>query len=215
MTLEEGKNEMNTEITVHPKLAHYGLVTANLDAMTEWYGKVLGMTTNHRSKIPAIARLTHQGPPFSGFAFVSNDEMDHRIVFFEIPKAVVDPDKPRHTGLQHIAFECDTLDDLLGTYLRLKNLGITPLWAADHGVGTSVYWEDPDRNVVEIYVNNYGSPWTATEYLRSASAGMPAQVDLEKLVAERKAGVSPWELHERALAGEFAPAEPFDPRTRF
>ena len=50
---------MNTEITVHPKLAHYGLVTANLDAMTEWYGKVLGMTINHRLKILAIARLTH------------------------------------------------------------------------------------------------------------------------------------------------------------
>ncbi len=48
---------MNTETTVHPKLQHYGLVTANLDAMTEWYGKVLGMTVNHRSKIPAIARL--------------------------------------------------------------------------------------------------------------------------------------------------------------
>ena len=44
---------------------------------------------------------------------------------------------------------------------------------------------------------------------------MPAHIDLEKLVAERKAGASPWDLHERALAGEFAPAEPFDPRTRF
>jgi catechol 2,3-dioxygenase len=113
---------MNSETTVHPKLQHYGLVTANLDAMTQWYGKVLGMTVNHRSKIPAIARLTHQGPPFSAFAFVSNDEMDHRIVFFEVPKGEIDPDKPRHTGLQHVAFECATLDDLLGTYVRLKNL---------------------------------------------------------------------------------------------
>jgi len=45
---------MNTETTVHPKLQHYGLATANLDAMTEWYGKVLGMTVNHRSRIPAL-----------------------------------------------------------------------------------------------------------------------------------------------------------------
>ena len=183
--------------------------------MTEWYRKVLGMTINHRSKIPAIARLTRQGPPFSAFAFVSNDEMDHRIVFFEIPKAVIDPDKPRHTGLQHVAFECATLDDLLGTYVRLKNLGIQPLWAADHGVGTSIYCEDPDRNVVEIYVNNFGSPWTATEYLRSGRAGIPAQIDLDKLVAARKAGASPWELHERAMAGDFAPAKPYDPQSHF
>jgi len=28
---------MNTKITVHPRLQHYGLITANLDAMVEWY----------------------------------------------------------------------------------------------------------------------------------------------------------------------------------
>ena len=77
---------MNTQTIVHPKLHHYGLITADLDPMVEWYRKVLGMTVNHRSKIPAIARLTHHGPPFSAFAFISNDEMDHRIVFFEYPE---------------------------------------------------------------------------------------------------------------------------------
>jgi catechol 2,3-dioxygenase-like lactoylglutathione lyase family enzyme len=70
---------MNTEVIVPPKLAHYGLLTANLDTMVEWYGILLGMTVNHRSKIPFIAHITRQGPPFSAFAFVSNDDMDHRI----------------------------------------------------------------------------------------------------------------------------------------
>jgi catechol 2,3-dioxygenase len=51
--------------------------------------------------------------------------------------------------------------------------------------------------------------------MRTANHGMPAQLDLEKLVAARKAGASPWDLHERAQAGEFAPAEPFDPQTHF
>jgi catechol 2,3-dioxygenase-like lactoylglutathione lyase family enzyme len=203
---------MNTEITVHPKLHHYGLATANLDAMIDWYRKVLGMTVNHRSKIPARAQ---HGPPFSGFAFVSNDEMDHRIVFFEMPGVAVDPDKRRRTGMQHVAFEYSTLDDLLGTFVRLKSLGISPLWAADHGVGMSIYYEDPERNVVEINVNNFGTPWTATEFLRTANPGMPAQIDPEKLVEARKAGASPWALHERAVAGEFAPAEPYDPAAHF
>jgi catechol 2,3-dioxygenase len=201
---------MNTEITVHPKLHHYGLATANLDAMTDWYRKVLGMTVNHRSKIPARAQ---HGPPFSGFAFVSNDEMDHRIVFFEMPGAAVDPDKRRHTGMQHVAFEYSTLDDLLGTFARLRGLGILPLWAADHGVGTSIYYADPDQNIVEINVNNYGNPWTATEHMRSSPQNPPAPVDPDKMMAARKAGASPWELHERAVAGEFAPDGPFDPGT--
>jgi catechol 2,3-dioxygenase-like lactoylglutathione lyase family enzyme len=199
---------MNTTITVHPKLHHYGLVTANLDAMINWYRNVLGITVNHRSNVPAGAR---QGPPFSGFAFVGNDEMDHRIVFFEMPGATVDPDKRRHTGMQHVAFEYSTLDDLLGTFARLSGLGIRPLWAADHGVGTSIYYEDPDQNIVEINVNNYGNPWTATERMRSLPPSPPAHFDPEKMISARQAGASPWELHERAVAGEFAPAERFDP----
>ena len=43
---------MNTEIIVHPKLQHFGLTTANLEAMIDWYRKVLGMTVNHRSAAP-------------------------------------------------------------------------------------------------------------------------------------------------------------------
>lgn len=114
---------MNTEAIVHPKLLHYGLTTANMDAMSDWYRKVLGMTVNHRSKIPAIARLTRQGPPFSGFSFITNDERDHRIVFFEIPGASVDPEKRRHTGLQHVAFE----------YAGLESAGhLYPAQGAEH-----------------------------------------------------------------------------------
>ena len=206
---------MNTQITVHPRLHHYGLATGDIDAMIDWYRKVLGMTVNQRSKIPAIARFTGHAPPFSAFAFVSNDEMDHRIVFFQIPKAVPDPDRRRHTGLQHVAFECATFDDLLGTFVRLKGLGISPLWAADHGVGFSIYYEDPERNIVELNFNNYGTPWTATEFLRTAEPAMPAQIDPQKLVDASKAGASPWQLHERAMAGEFVPPKPYDPATHF
>jgi catechol 2,3-dioxygenase-like lactoylglutathione lyase family enzyme len=202
---------MNTDTIVHPKLHHYGLVTANLDAMIDWYRKVLGMTINRRLAAPAGAQ---HGPPFSAFAFVSNDEMDHRIVFFEVPGVAVDPDKRRHTGLQHVAFECETLDDLLGTYVRLKGLGILPVWATDHGVGTSFYYADPDQNSVEINVNNYGNAWTATEHMKTSPPTF-AQVDPDKMVAARREGRSPWELHERAVAGEFTPTKPYDPRARF
>ena len=129
--------QMNTEIAVHPKLLHYGLTTGNLNVMLDWYRKVLGMTVNHRSALPAEARSR---APFSAMAFISNDETDHRIVLFEVPGVGVDPDKGRHARMQHIAFACRTLDDLLGTFVRLKRLGILPLRAADHGLGTAFYY---------------------------------------------------------------------------
>jgi len=40
-------------------------------------------------------------------------------------------------------------------------------------------------------------------------------VDLDKMIAARKAGASPWELHEWAHFGEFAPVQPYDPRDCF
>jgi catechol 2,3-dioxygenase len=202
---------MNTKITVRPKLQHFGLATSNLDATIDWYHKVVGMTVNSRVKIGPP-----NGPSFSA-AFVSNDEVHHRIAIFELPGLVVDPDKLRHTRVQHVAFEYDTLDDLLGTYVRLKDLGIEPVMAADEGSQTSFYYLDPDQNSVELNINNYGNDWTATEHMRTASAVASRErrvlVDPEKMIAARKVGASPWELHERAFAGEFPPTKPFDPRT--
>jgi catechol 2,3-dioxygenase len=201
---------MNTEIIVHPRLQHFGLATAKLEAMLDWYRKVLGMTVNSRVQIGPP-----NGPSISA-AFVSNDEVHHRIAMFEMPGLVGDPDKLRHTRVQHLAFEYETLDDLLGTYVRLKGLGIEPLMAADEGSQTSFYYLDPDQNSVELNVNNYGNQVTATEHMRTASSRTDRQrrvlVDPDKMLAARKAGASPWELHERAFAGEFPPEKPFDPR---
>jgi len=190
---------MNTEITIRPKLQHFGLVTGNLDAMTEWYRQVLGMTINHRfGGEPGV----QGGAPFKA-AFVSNDEVHHRIVFFEVPRHV--PDANRHSGMQHVAFEYQTLDDLLGTYVRLKGLGIMPLFAAEEGFQTVFNYADPDGNAVELNVNKYGNDWTATEHMRNPPKGRERRilVDPEKLVAARIAGVMPEQIHERIWAGEF------------
>jgi len=201
---------MNTDVAIHPKLHHYGLTTAKLDAMIEWYRTVLGMTVNHRSTTSAAVR---NGAPFSAVAFLSNDEADHRLVLFETHGAPTGAAQRTPGPLQHIAFQCDTFDDLLGTYVRLKRAGIMPRWAADHGLGTAIYYEDPDRNIVEVNVNNYGDPWTATEHIKTMPPAM-VQVDPDKMVAARQGGASAWELHQRAGKGDFVPAELFDRRER-
>ena len=157
--------------------------------------------------------------PFSAVAFTSNDEVNHRVVFFEVPGVAADPDRSRHARVQHVAFEYQTLDDLLGTYARLKALGILPAFAFEEGFQSAFYYQDPDNNLVELNVNRYGNDWTATEHLQ-ASAALAERPELmpldpEKMIAARKAGVSAWDVHERAATGGFAPSQPYDLRNSF
>lgn len=188
---------MNTETIVHPMLQHFGLNTSNMDAMLDWYRKVLGMTLNHRTQGGGRS-------PWSSMGFVSNDETNHRISFFESARAAGDGAREGH--LQHVAFAYQSLDDLLGTYVRLKGMGILPVMSADQGVQIAIYYLDPDQNRIELNVSNFEDEWTATEYIKSAEQTF-APFDPEKLVAARKAGASHWDLHQRTLAGEFAPGK--------
>jgi catechol 2,3-dioxygenase len=107
---------MNIDVTVHPTLHHHGLLTAKLDPMIDWYRKMLGMEVHHRSARPANA-----GAPFSAMAFLGNNEADRRIVFFEMPEVPTNAERRVRGPFQHVAFQCETFDDFLGTHSRLKN----------------------------------------------------------------------------------------------
>jgi hypothetical protein len=46
-----------------------------------------------------------------------------------------------------------TVDDILATHERLKGLGIEPVLTAHYRLRTAFYYEDPDRNSVELTVD--------------------------------------------------------------
>ena len=196
-------------------LHHFGLTTANLDAMLNWYGKVLGMVPNRQTSRPMGTR----GPLGVRVAWISNDEANHRIAIVELRGLVDDSQRTHHRRLQHVAFEFQTVDDLLSTYARLKRLGIEPVLAADHGATTSFYYEDPDRNSVELLADNFGDWKKSSEYLRTspefAADPMGAFVDPDAMIAARAAGATVEEVHRRAYAGEFPPSKPTDLRVLF
>jgi catechol-2,3-dioxygenase len=45
----------------------------------------------------------------------------------------------------------------LDAYTRLKKMRIEPVIPVDHGPTTSFYYEDPDRNSVELFVDNFST----------------------------------------------------------
>jgi catechol 2,3-dioxygenase len=132
------------------------------------------------------------------------------------PGLADDPEKIRHTGIHHIAFEYPSMDDLLDTYERLEPEGIVPHACLDHGMTTSYYYVDPHGNSVELQSDNFGGNWTqSTEVLSTAAfAANPIGVNIDPaaVARARAEGASAAQLHERAYAGEFEPDAPLDLR---
>jgi catechol-2,3-dioxygenase len=140
-----------TQAVAPAKLAHLVLLTRDLASMRDWYETVLHAT------------VTVENPML---CFLSYDDEHHRIALVGMPDLPPRAAGPQ-VGLHHIAFTYPSLDDLLGTYERLKRLGIEPYWPIHHGVTISMYYRDPDGNSVELQVDAFGSMDEAKAYMRS------------------------------------------------
>lgn len=184
-----------------PTLHHVNLKTTRMQEMIDWYTIVTGMTVQHQ---------------FPGGAWLTNDGANHRLALLTLPQLSDDPDKLRHTGIHHLAFEHGSIDDLLDSYLRLKALDILPHACLDHGMTISMYYVDPDGNSVELQADNFGDWSRSSEWMRTAPEFAQNPIgrnfDPEQLVAARAAGASAKEIHRRTYAGEFDPGTALDLR---
>lgn len=119
---------MSEHQTHRPVLHHVTLKTTRLQDMIDWYGEVAGLKPNFL---------------FPGGAWLTNDAANHRLAFLATPAISDDPAKLTHSGLHHTAFEYADMNELLDTYVRLKDAGIEPHMALDHGMTMSFYYLDP------------------------------------------------------------------------
>ena len=180
---------------IKPTMHHVNLKTTRLQEMIDWYAVVVG------------AKVNHQGP---GGAWLSNDRANHRIALLAWPGLQEDPEKNVHTGIHHSAFEYDSFDDLMQSYQRLKSIGIAPQVCIDHGLTTSLYYSDPDRNMVELQVDNFGdwdasADWMRTsEEFRRDPIGTFFNPDL--VLAAYQAGTPFEQLRAETRAGKYPPA---------
>lgn len=182
---------------IHPRFHHLNLKTTRLQEMVDWYGKVVGAEVLFQDGMGA---------------WLSNDEANHRVALLAFPGFVDDPEKGTRTGMHHSAFEYGSFEDLNASYLRLRAEGIEPAMCLDHGMTFSYYYADPDENFVELQCDTFGDWARSSEYMRTSEVfhanpiGM--FVDPAKVADAAASGAGFAEIHERAMAGEFAPPEP-------
>ncbi|OYO00876.1 VOC family protein [Enemella evansiae] len=172
-----------------PKFAHVVLQTGQPDAMRDWYTGVLDGKV-----VFADDTLT----------FIAYDEEHHRVALLHPP---IDMQKktPTTSGMHHVAYTFDSIDTLLDRYQLLRDRGIEPAVCVNHGITTSLYYRDPDRNFVELQIDVL-EPEAATEYLNGPDYqedSIGPAFDPQEMLAARRGGASVDELTARSWAKKF------------
>jgi catechol-2,3-dioxygenase len=174
------------------KFAHLVLNARNFDAVLEFYRTLLN------------ARVVHETPMI---VFLSYDDEHHRLAIARRP--ILLPKIRNMAGVDHHAYTFTSLEDLLNTWQRMKATGHEPVWCTHHGGTISIYYKDPDGNVVETQVDVFDTIEETNEYLQGEDfQNNPIGVDFdpEALWLRMQSG-EPWEtLRLRTPSGPRDPA---------
>jgi catechol 2,3-dioxygenase-like lactoylglutathione lyase family enzyme len=162
-------------------------MTRRFEDMKAWYVTVFG------------AEIVHGNP---ALAFLTYDDESHRFAIANLD--VLKPGQPADSsrgeiGVNHVAYTYASAADLLETYARLKEQGLTPYWSIHHGFTLSFYYQDPDGNRIELQVESCNSK-DAFDYMRTeefAENPVGVEVNPEALLARYRAGASEAELTAR------------------
>lgn len=155
------------------EFGHVVLLTADPQPLIGWYRTVLDMDVVMQSD-----RL----------AFLTYDGAHHRLVVATRPG----DDSVPSGRVDHIAFRCRDHRHLVRRYRSLRRHGIVPARASNHGLITSLYYDDPDGNRIELYADNFASTdalnrWLATGAFDRDPIG--CEIDFEPLATRLEAGV--------------------------
>ncbi|MFM1816547.1 MAG: hypothetical protein RLZ98_3242 [Pseudomonadota bacterium] len=146
----------NEEKKVPPPtaLVHTSLGTdKNFEKMVDFYMKFFNChVVNFRDK---------RGSGGARAAFISYDNRDHRFAILERPGCGFATGRG---GVAHMAFQYKSLKDLVTLYRQAKEWGINPVHCINHGQSTSFYYEDPDGNEIETYIDNFDTPEECTHW---------------------------------------------------
>ena len=139
------------------RLGEIVLATGRYDTMTAWYRQLLDIE-------PSLEHAVEAGGPVGGppkptrmcfFRLHIEPPYQDVVAIFEMAGTRDAPSGD--PGLHHMQLRNASLSDLRVRYRRLRERGVLPYRAMDHGPTTSLYYRDPDHNAVEIAASNFAS----------------------------------------------------------
>jgi catechol 2,3-dioxygenase len=121
------------------ELGHVVIKVRDRSRAEEFYGEVLAL--------PIVAR--RDKPPMTFFSLGNH----HDLAILAVGDGGPDP-APNAPGLFHVAFRIgDSIEDLAEAKKYLESRGVAIGMIADHTVTKSIYFPDPDGNMIEVYVD--------------------------------------------------------------
>ena len=127
--------------TTRLSLSHATVAVRDLDAMLDFYCGVLGFAVTNRGAVGDGADM----------AFISQDPTEHHQMVF-----VSGLPQPEHQFVMadHMAFRTGSLDDLRAIGARLDGAGVEGVIPINHGNAWSLYFNDPEGNGLECFVDS-------------------------------------------------------------
>ena len=125
------------------RLGHVAIAVRDVERSKDFYTRILGFT------------LLEQDPDHGG-VFLSLGGLGNTLDLFQCPEpdaaaaSEADPTRMSRLGVRHTAFAVDSEADLRDAYFALKSAGVEILRSIDHVSQKSIYFHDPDKNLLEI-----------------------------------------------------------------
>ena len=124
------------------KLGHTHLKVRDLDRSVAFYTRFFGLEVTE-----IVAER---------FAFLTGGDLHHELALQALgPDAPASP--PGATGLYHVAFEVPNKTAFARAFHALTDEGID-VALVDHCISWAMYFDDPDGNGLEIYVDTRDEP---------------------------------------------------------
>ncbi len=161
-----------SKFSIHPatRIGHLNLKVIDMERALAFYCDVLGFRV----------RRYRQG---SQLAFLGAGESSFDLALVAIKSQQEVPSSPAASGLDHFAIRYPSRRNLAHAYQHLLECGVELREATDHWIAESLYFDDPDGNLVEIYWERPPEYWfEADGQIRSQLKPL----DLADLLAELK-----------------------------
>jgi catechol-2,3-dioxygenase len=130
-------------VHVRPRLTHVAIFVHDRDKMADFYLNVMGLIKTDAGR--GISA------PVDLFFMTSEATEHHQFVL-----VTGRPKEATFSTVQQLSFLVDSLAQLREMHRRATNYGVNGMRSISHGNAWSIYFKDPEANLIEVYMH---TPW--------------------------------------------------------